>query len=97
MEAEGRLTHGFGLLSLGVEDGELELGTDLALGTADQEQVEGQVVLALLIQPLGVNAQAPEERGQERKKERKGKERTESMISSRRINIKPAQNHHQLH
>lgn len=48
------LTHGLGLLSLGVEDGELELGTHLALGTADQEQVEGQVVFTLLVQAFRV-------------------------------------------
>lgn len=53
------LTHGFGLLSLGVEDGELELGTHLCLWTADQQQVERQVVFALLIQPLGIHSQTP--------------------------------------
>lgn len=55
-----RLTHGFGLLSLGVEDGELELGAHLGLWTADQQQVERQVVFALLIQALGIHSQTPE-------------------------------------
>lgn len=54
------LTHGFGLLSLGVEDGELELGTHLCLWTADQQQVERQVVFTLLIQTLGIHSQTPD-------------------------------------
>ena len=53
------LTHGFGLLSLGVEDGELELGTHLSLGAADQQQVKRQVVFALFIQTLGIHTQTP--------------------------------------
>lgn len=59
------LTHGFGLLALGVEDGELELGSDLGLWTADQQQVEGQVVFALLVQAFGVHTQTPEAEGGE--------------------------------
>lgn len=54
------LTHGFGLLSLGVEDGELELGTHLGLRTADQQQVEGQVIFTLLVQALGIHPQTPD-------------------------------------
>lgn len=55
-----KLTHGFGLLSLSVEDGELELGAHLGLWTADQQQVERQVVFALLIQALGIHSQTPD-------------------------------------
>lgn len=54
------LTHGFRLLSLGIEDGELEFGAHLGLGAADQQQVQRQVVFALLIQTLGINTQTPE-------------------------------------
>lgn len=54
------LTHGFGLLSLGVEDGEFEFGAYLCLRTADQQQVEGQVVFALLVQALGIHSQTPD-------------------------------------
>lgn len=55
-----RLTHGFGLLSLGIEDGELELGTHLCLWTADQQQVERQVVFTLLIQTFRIHSQTPD-------------------------------------
>lgn len=54
------LTHGFGLLSLGIEDGELELSAHLSLRTADQQQVERQVIFALLIQALGIHSQTPD-------------------------------------
>lgn len=54
------LTHGFGLLSLGVEDGEFELGAHLGLRTADQQQVERQVVFALLVQALRIHSQTPD-------------------------------------
>lgn len=54
-----RLTHGFGLLALSVEDGELKLCTHFALGTAYQEQIEGQVVFTLLIQAFWIDPQTP--------------------------------------
>lgn len=54
------LTHGFCLLSLGIENGELELGAHLGLRTADQQQVERQVVFALLIQAFGIHSQTPD-------------------------------------
>lgn len=61
-----RLTHGFGLLSLGIEDGELELGTHLCLWTADQQQVERQVVFTLLIQTFRIHSQTPDGGGDSR-------------------------------
>ena len=48
-----------GLLSLGVEDAELELGADFRLVALHEEEVETQVVLGLLIQPLRIDPQAP--------------------------------------
>lgn len=52
-------THSFGFFSLGIQDGELELGPNLTLWTADQQQVERQVIFAFLIQPLRVYSQTP--------------------------------------
>ena len=61
------LTHCFPFLSLVVEDRELELCSDLGLHTADQDQVERDVVSALIVQPSRVDSQTPvsERRGGE--------------------------------
>ena len=51
--------HGLGLLFLGVEYAELELGPHLRLVAGDQEEVEGEVVLRVFVKSLGVDPQAP--------------------------------------
>lgn len=53
------LTHCFPLLSLVVQDRELELCSDLGLHATDQDQVEGDVVSALVVQPSRVDSQTP--------------------------------------
>lgn len=53
------LTHGFSLFFLVIEDGELELCSHLTLVPGDKEQIERQVVPALLIQTLGIHSQTP--------------------------------------
>lgn len=54
-----RLTHGFGLLALSVEDGELKLCAHFTLGTAYQEQIERQVIFAFLVQSFWIHPQTP--------------------------------------
>lgn len=56
-----KLTHGFGLLSLGVQDGELELCTNLCFRTADQQQVQRKVIFAFLIQAFRIYSQTPDD------------------------------------
>ena len=51
--------HSLGLLPLGVEDAEFELGAHFALVAGDEQEVEGEVVLRLLVQALRVDPQAP--------------------------------------
>ena len=53
------LAHGLGLLALGVQNAELELGAHLALETGDEQQVEREVVLALFVEAARIHAQAP--------------------------------------
>ena len=54
-----RLTHCFGLLTFGVQNRELELGSHLTLIARHQQQVERQVIFALFVQTLGVHPQTP--------------------------------------
>lgn len=47
--------HRFGLFPFGIQNGKLELGSDLGLVAGDEEEVERQVVLRFFIQPLWVD------------------------------------------
>jgi len=59
-ESIGALTlHCLRLFPTRVQDAKLELGAHFALLALHQQQVERQVVLAFLVQTLGVDAQAP--------------------------------------
>ena len=51
--------HRLCLLPLGVEDAEFELGAHFALVAGDEQEVEGEVVLRLLVQALRVDPQTP--------------------------------------
>ena len=48
--------HGLGLLPLCVQYGELELCPDLGFVAGDEKEVEGEVVLGLLVKTLGVDS-----------------------------------------
>lgn len=47
-----RDTHGLGLLSLRIQNGELELGSDLALVALHEQQIQTEVVATFLVQSL---------------------------------------------
>ena len=51
--------HSLGLLFFGVEYAELEFGPHFRLVAGDQEEVEGEVVLGVLVKSLWVDPQAP--------------------------------------
>jgi hypothetical protein len=53
------LTHGLSFFSFGIEDREFEFGSHFRLVTRHQQQVERQVILALLIQAFGIDSQTP--------------------------------------
>ena len=51
--------HSLSLLLLSVQNAELELRPHFSLVTRDQEEIEGQVVLGVFIQPFRIYPQAP--------------------------------------
>ena len=57
--AQAQLTHRLGFFTLGVENGELELGSNFRLVAGDKQQIQRQIVLAFFIQALRINSQTP--------------------------------------